>query len=357
MSDDARPAATPRPTLMAAETLEIPARAERQRAGHGRAYAAAGDALRELDPAFVATLGRGSSAHAARWLGALVELGAGVPAAPLSMATASVYARPLRLRGAACIGVSQSGRSEDFLAAMRAARAGGALCLAATNDPDAPALDDGVVGLPIAAGPERAVSATKSFTGSLIAAASTVAAWTGDDELERALDALAPVLARALELDWAAMAEPLGAASSVYTIGRGPSLGIAREAALKLKETCGIHAEPWSAAELLHGPLQLAAGSLAALVFASDDESRDGVRTAVDRLEAAGATVVVADPCERPGDELGGAVRLPVARSAHRWLDGVSQIASFYRAVEAMSRARGMDPDRPSLLAKVTRTR
>jgi len=344
-------------TWMSSETGEIPARAAGQLATAAADYRKGGQMLRALDPPFVATVGRGSSAHAAVWARGIVELATGVPVLPLAMSVPSVYGRTLKLGGGACIGVSQSGRSDDFLAVMSMARGAGATCFALTNDPDAPVLERDVFELPIAAGPEHAVSATKSFTGSLVAFAALVQAWTEDADLAAALDRLAADLERALSRDWTSMFDPLSSASSVYTIGRGPSLGIAAEAALKLKETCEIHAESYSAAEVLHGPIQLAVGDLTAIIFASDDESRASLQTAASRLAAADATVVVADPRGEMRLESDAGVELPVARTGHRWLDSISQITSFYRAVELLARDRGLDPDRPSQLAKVTRTR
>lgn len=341
---------------MAAEAREIPSRVALQRERCAATYAASGRSLQALDPAFVATLGRGSSAHAAQWAKFVVEFATGVPVLPFAPSVSSIYGRSLKMAGAACIGISQSGSSADFLSSMRMSRDAGADCFALTNHPEAPVLEAGIVELPIAAGPELAVSATKSFTGSLVAMASVVAAWTEDAELSAALDRLAPELGNALAQDWTPIFDALASATSVYTIGRGPSLGIAAEAALKLKETCEIHAEPWSAAEVLHGPLQLAAGNLVALVFASNDESRASVELAVARLASAGARVIVADPEGQMRGSTGTRGELPVASTGHRWLDSISQITSFYRAVEMLARDRGMDPDQPSQLAKVTET-
>ena len=340
---------------MAAEIAEIPDCVTRQR-GEGREVLdAAGVAMRRLAPRFLATVARGSSDHAATYLKTLVEMRARVPVASLTPSTASVYGVDLMLDGAAAIAISQSGASPDLLATMAMARRGGAETFAIVNAPDAPLARDGARVLPIAAGPERAVAATKSFVGSLTAAAGLVAAWTGDGELEDALDRLPDVLGCAVATDWDAALEAFTSIGSAFVLGRGPSLGLAGEAALKCKECCELHAEGYSAAEVLHGPLQLAAGPLVVLVFAADGPTRDSTGHAIARLVDAGARVLVADAGRDPGFD--GTTTLPTVRAGHPLLEPVAQAASFYRFVEALARTRGHDPDAPSLLAKVTRTR
>lgn len=359
-------------TLMRRETDEIPECVRAQERDGADAFAQAGEALRVRDPGLLVTVARGSSDHAAAYLKALVELRMGVPVASLSPSVASIYGTRLRLEGAASVAISQSGRSPDLIAALAMTRDGGAAAHAILNAPDAPLGRDARV-LPIAAGEECAVAATKSFTGALAAAARLVAAWSEDNALAVGLATLPDALAHALDADWDAAIAPLTDASSVYVIGRGPMLGVAMEAALKLKETCELHAEGYSAAEVLHGPLQLAAGDLTALVLATDDAARPSIDEAVRRLSETGTRVLVADtahgPSRVPADEtastggtpigagLPGVTHLPVAPTGHALLDPLSLATSFYGLAERLARARGLDPDAPSLLAKVTRTR
>lgn len=354
---------SPTTTLMRRETDEIPERVRAQ--GENGVFTQAGAALRALDPRLLLTIARGSSDHAATYLKSLVELRMGVPVASLSPSVASVYGAGLRLEGAASFAISQSGRSPDLVDALAMTRAGGATAYAILNVPGAPLARDASV-LPIAAGEERAVAATKSFAGSLAAIARLVAAWGEDAELGKALERLPEALKRALGTDWTEAAEALAGASSIYVIGRGPMLGVASEAALKLKETCELHAEGFSAAEVLHGPLQLAGGGLTALVFATDDAARPSVAQAVQRLSGAGARVLIADaggvePLGASPEPLGAGLanvsHLTVAATGHALLDPVSLVTSFYGLAERLARTRGLDPDAPSLLAKVTRTR
>ena len=144
--------------------------------------------------------------------------------------------------------------------------------------------------------------------------------------------------------------EGLEGATDLYVLGRGLGLGIAQEAALKLKETSQLHAEAFSTAELRHGPMALVRKGFRALMFAQSDETGRNVGEAASALVERGARVFLA------GAEAAGAVSLPTIRCAPL-LEPIVQIQSFYRAANALAVARGLDPDRPPHLAKVTETR
>jgi glucosamine--fructose-6-phosphate aminotransferase (isomerizing) len=156
-------------------------------------------------------------------------------------------------------------------------------------------------------------------------------------------------LADAWRCDWSPLVEHLASARSLYVIGRGPGFAVAQEAALKLKETCGIQAEAFSAAEVRHGPMALIGPRFPLLVFRQSDETADGIDELACDLVARGAPVFVLN-----GPDSGGTV-LP-APAAHPLIEPVLQIATFYRAANAISLARGLDPDRPPHLSKVTET-
>jgi glucosamine--fructose-6-phosphate aminotransferase (isomerizing) len=213
------------------------------------------------------------------------------------------------------------------------------------NDAGSPAATHADLCLPLLAGPEVSVAATKSFVVSLAAGAALVAEMAGDPVLRRAVHALPETLARAIAIDWLSLTEALRAASSIYVLGRGPSLPIAAETALKLKETCAIHAEAYSLAEVMHGPLEIVAAGFPALVYLPEDAARATSLEGVARLRAAGAI------CSCIG---GGG--LAYAATGAPLLDPISMIATAYVAIESLARARGRDPDRPHLLKKVTET-
>lgn len=354
----------PRKTLLRQETEEIPESVACQAATGGPDLARAGAALGDLDPALFVTAARGSSDHAATYFKYLVELLAGRPVASVGPSIASVYERPLALAGAACLSVSQSGKSPDLNAFQDMARASGALTLALVNTRPSPLAQGADLAIDIHAGPERAVAASKSYVCSLAAMAGIVGAWTQRPGLRGALAALPERLSLALACDWSPLVEAAAGARSLYVIGRGPAFAIAQEAALKFKETCQIHAESYSSAEVIHGPIQLAAGGLVALVFLSRDAARPGLLQTAERLAAAGARVFVADPlgvdAARSGTELPRIAlpftALPCIATPDPLLDPLSQITAFYRFIDTLAGVRGFDPDAPQLLNKVTET-
>ncbi len=306
--------------------------------------------LRRAPPKAVVTLGRGSSDHAATFARYLVETRLGVMTASAPPSISSVYEVAPELADTLCLVISQSGRSPDILAAAEAARAGGALVVALVNDANSPLAEIAEVTAPLRAGPELSVAATKSYIAALSAVVQLAAHWSGDAELLTALGGLPDLLDRAWTLDWSAAIAPLEGARSLYVLGRGLGYGVAEEAALKLKETCGLHAEAFSAAEVRHGPMALVGPDFPVLAFAQDDESRAGVDAAAAAAAAQGAPVLKAG-----GGAQAGVVLLPTL-DAHPVLEPIAYVMSFYRFVAALAVARGLDPDRPPHLSKITET-
>ena len=308
-----------------------------------------GDALRRLAPRAVVTCARGSSDHAATYAKYLIETRAGVITASAAPSVASVYGAHPDLRGCLFIAISQSGRSPDLLAAAKAAREAGAVVVGIVNDADSPLAQGADQCLPMLAGPEHCVAATKTYIASLSAIAHLASHWTEDAQLLAALEETPGLLERAWQLDWSAAMAVLRDASHLFVIGRGVGLAIAQEAALKCKETCGLHAESFSSAEVRHGPQALLQAGFPALVFAQDDASLAGIESLAADLVARGVGVVTA------GLEVPGAVVLP-ALGAHASIQPLLVIQSFYRLANMLALARGHDPDRPPHLAKVTHT-
>jgi glucosamine--fructose-6-phosphate aminotransferase (isomerizing) len=194
------------------------------------------------------------------------------------------------------------------------------------------------------------VAATKSFVASAVAALAVLAAWREDMALRDALDRLPATLRAAPAAEWAEALPEFTAASSLYVLGRGPGFAVAMEAALKFKETSSLHAEAFSAAEVQHGPMTLVRDGFPVLAFLQDDAALPGLRETVARLAAQGGRAFAA------GGEAPGAVTLPVPATGHPLTDSIAAITGFYRFVEALSRARGLDPDNPPHLRKVTET-
>lgn len=335
---------------MAREVAEIPEAAARFLAEAGPALAEAGAALRARDPHLLVTVARGSSDHAASYLKYAIELAAGVPVASVGPSIASIYRRPLRLAGAACLGISQSGRSPDIVEMMEAARSGGALGIAITNHAGSPMAAAADHCLALAAGEEKSVAATKTFVNSVLAGLALLAAWRQDDALARAVAALPDALAQAVALDWSPLAARLAEGRHAFVLGRGPAYAIAAEAALKLKETSGLHAEAYSAAEVLHGPAAIVGGGFPILALGVSDAALPQLLATAERLAAQGADVFVT------GGPAPGARLLPTVPDLHPLTAPLALIATYYACVEALARQRGFDPDTPPHLRKVTET-
>jgi glucosamine--fructose-6-phosphate aminotransferase (isomerizing) len=337
---------------MAAEIAETGAVVRRQLIANAAPTAELAAVLRARKPAFAVTIARGSSDHAALYFKHVVEMKAGLACASLGPSLASLYQAPLRLSGAVAVAISQSGRSPDIVAMQRAARDQGAVTIALVNDEDSPLAHDADALLPLHAGAERSVAATKSMIASLVAGAFLVAHWNQDSELLAALAGLPSILdLSSAAPPSAAAAETLAEAGSLFVVGRGATHAVAAEAALKLKETSAIHAEAFSSAEVLHGPAGIIGPGFPVLAFAPADAARDGFFAALDRLASFGAAPLIVD-CE-PHPRWQTLVALD---GGHPLLTPIVALHAFYRVAEATARGRGRDPDQPPHLRKVTET-
>ena len=334
---------------MHGEAAEAPAVVRAQLAANAARVAGLAGRLRASPPRAVVTCARGSSDHAASFARYLIETRLGVLTSSAAPSVSSVYEAPPNLEGAVMIAISQSGASPDLLSTVSDARNAGARIIALVNAESSPLAQLADDLLPLGAGAELSVAATKSYIASLAAIVQLVAAWSQDAALAAALAAAPQMLERAFALDWGAAVSRLTPAHNLYVIGRGVGLGVAQEAALKFKETCGLHAEAVSAAELRHGPMALVRAGFPLLVLAQDDESRAGVAQLAGEMAAQGADVLMA------GAPVAGATILPTL-AAHPVIEPLLLVQSFYRMANALSLARGRDPDRPPHLSKVTET-
>lgn len=335
---------------MAAEVQEIPQAVARLLSEGAEAISAAAADARARDPLFIATVARGSSDHACTYLKYAAELTLGLPVASIGPSVASIYGARLRMDRGLCLCVSQSGQSPDIVEMAGSARAGGALTVALTNHPQSPLAAACDRTLAIRAGAELSVAATKTFVTSAVAGLALIAEWSGDAALRAAIARLPDTLAEAAATDWAGPREALAGASTLFTLGRGPAFAISNEAALKFKETCRLHAESYSSAEVLHGPVAIVEPGFTVLAFAAADAAEAGVAAIADQLAGKGAAVFVTS------DRATSATALPAVRTGHPLTDPLALIVTFYAMVERLARARGIDPDAPRHLRKVTET-
>jgi glutamine---fructose-6-phosphate transaminase (isomerizing) len=327
-------------SMMAAEAREAPDAAARFLDRNASALAELGARLRRTSPPVVLTSARGSSDNAAGYFKYLCEITMGVPCASIGASVISVFGGRLKAADALCLTISQSGQSPDILALQDAAKTAGAISVAIVNVEDSPAARNADICLALHAGEERSVAATKSFIVSCVAGAAIVAHWSGDAHLLSAVARMPQTLADAARLSWDGFTGFAADAGSMFVLGRGPSFPIAQETALKLKETCAIHAEAYSVAEVMHGPWELMEAGFPVLVYSPADAARETTREAVEKMRRAGADVRVVED----------------AASGHPLLDPLVMIQTGYLEIERLATALGRDPDRPRLLKKVTET-
>ena len=308
-----------------------------------------GQWLQHNEPGFIITVARGSSDHAACYARYLLETHTGLFTASTGPSVFSVYETKMKFSGCLCLLISQSGASPDLLAAAEAARQGGAYVVALVNVADSPlaGLADEV--LELHAGAETSVAATKSFIASLTAMIHLLTAWQPNRELSVALAETPALLEQAWQCSWDAAIEPIAHSRDLYVLGRGLGLGIAYEAALKFKEVCGLHAEAFSSAEVLHGPVTIARSRLPVLVMAQTDRTLPGIRKLVADLSERDVTLITA------GLEHEKSINLP-SPAAHPVIEPILRVQSFYRMANALSVELGLDPDKPPFLHKVTAT-
>ena len=307
------------------------------------------DALRRDPPRLIATGARGSSDNAATFAKYLIETRLGVTTTSAAPSVQSIYAAEQDLADALFLAISQSGKSPDLVGQAHAAKRAGARVVAMVNVADSPLAHAADFVIPLRAGPELSVAATKSFLCSLSAIVQLVSEWKGDDSLRAALDAVPAAMEASWRLDWSALVDGLVDARNLFVVGRGVGLAAAQEVALKLKETCGLHAEAFSAAEVQHGPMALVGPGFPVFFFAQTDDTLESTLDIAAKFRARGARVWIAG--EREGDRA-----LPLAPGLDPACTPLVAVHRCYGAINALAVRRGRDPDAPPHLNKVTET-
>ncbi len=337
------------PTLMEREARESPDVAARLAAG-GAALARLGERLRGIAPRLVLAAGRGSSDAAALLAKYVIETRLHLPTVSVAPSVHSIYGAQLELERALVLAISQSGRSPDLVEFCRAATGHDVLRVALVNDTTSPLTRAVDVTLPLMAGAESSVAATKSCIAAMTLVLGLAGYWRNDAGMIAAFNRAGEVLDRALRMEWPGTTDFLDGDGPVYVVGRGPGLAIAAEAALKLKETSGLHAESISAAEIRHGPFALAGPDLRAIVFAQRDPAFDGLIMLAADLRQRGASVLLISPDPSlPG------VHVPA--DDEPVLELIAMLLRFYILANAAALRRGRSPDRPPMLSKITETR
>lgn len=308
------------------------------------------DIARRLDIAaapLAVLCGRGSSGHAGVFLRYLIETRLHLPVSASAPSVITAFRKPLSLRNALFIVISQSGRSPDLVAATESARTSGARTIAIVNTVPSPVAEAAEFVIPIEAGLEHSVAATKTVVGSMAAGAELVAELADDGALRSALDRLPERLGRATVLDWSDVSADLADASAVFVASRGLGLGSAREIALKLGEILRLPALGFSAAELQHGPRAAVSDKTPIMLMRLRDETAATVDSLAEDLRQSGVAVHL---CGGPHGTL------PWIGDDDPATDAITMLVPAYRMIERTARAFGFDPDRPPQLSKVTET-
>ncbi len=313
-------------------------------------------AIRSFAPEWVLIAARGSSDNAARYgqylLGAHNRLGVGLAVPSLF----TLYGAPPNMGRALVIGISQSGQSPDIVSVLSEAKSQGALTLALTNNPGSPLAAAVSHTIPLLAGEEKAVAATKTYTAELFALAMLSTALSGDSRHQSELVAAPELLRRAIaqNQDLALQAKDFAAAQKFVVLGRGFNYATAFEVALKIKETSYLIAEPYSVADLLHGPVAMIDRDFPVILVAPSGEALRDVPKLLDLLAERGAQVAAIS--DRDEVLARAQARIPLPGGVPEWLSPLVAVGPGQLWAGALAAAHGQNPDKPRGLSKVTLT-
>ena len=345
---------------MRSEAQEIPLITKKQLEIYAQLLPEIMTSIKNFSPKLIVTVGRGSSDHAASFAKYVFETQLHLVTASFAPSIETIYHSPLMLDKALVVAFSQSGQSSDLCEVMRAAKKSGALTVAFVNKTQSPLADIADIVIPLCAGDEISVAATKSFVATLTAILAFTAYWKQDHDLLSKLAQMPHHFTQTLSLNWQTAIQDIATRTSVLVLGRGFTFPMAAESALKLKETCKLHAEAFSSAEVLHGPFALMTGNFPLIVFVPSDEAVIGLSDLLDRLTKISTRTYLIAAEDRMNDlidDSGTRHFLPLPPSLHPLCDPLIAIQAFYLMAEQCAKLRHIDPDKPDHLSKVTNTR
>ncbi|MBU1629070.1 MAG: SIS domain-containing protein [Gammaproteobacteria bacterium] len=344
-------------TFMEQEAKSAPKLVEKQFVENQKQLTDLAHTLKQNPPPFVMTVGRGSSDHACTFAKYLFETQLGWPTVSATPSVTTLYHSSLQLKHALVIGISQSGQSPDICEVMQSAALAGAITVALVNEVNSPLAQQAQWVIPLRAGKEQAIAATKSFITSLSTLIQMVALITEDRAFKQHLSSLPSLLTQAWEMDWSAAIPLLAPIDHSFILGRGFGLPIAEEAALKLKETCAIQAEALSGAEVLHGPFALIQKNRPYWVFTQQDQTLESLLSLANKIKTLGGQVILTTAEKNNEAQAASTLLLPLPKSSHPIYDAVLNIQAFYKMAAHLALARGLNPDSPLHLHKITETR
>ena len=313
-------------------------------------------AVRDRDVDLVVVAARGTSDHAAIYAQYVLGARNGLPVALAAPSLASVYGATPRLHKALVLGISQSGQSPDIVAVLADARRQGALTVAVTNDPSSELATAAEFTVPIFAGPELGVAATKTYLASIMVIAMLSGALIGDAASRTELLALPTAVRAALDTEERVveLAASRAGDDRCVVLARGFQYATARELALKVKELAYVLADPYSAADFQHGPIALVTPGFPVVAVATRGPTMPGMLELLGRLRTGKARLlVISDVAEALA--LGDAIPLPAG--VPEWLAPLVAVVPGQLYAYHLAEARGLDPDQPRNLSKITLTR
>lgn len=344
-------------SLLLNEILEQPAALQRLIDAESSNIQKVAAVIRKRAPRFVLLAARGSSDNAARYGQYLFGAHNRLPVALATPSLFTLYQTPPRLADALVLAVSQSGQSPDICAVVEEGRRQGALTVAVTNDPASPLASLAEHGIDLQAGPEHSIAATKTYTTSLLALALLSTALSEDPEQQHALQDLPGVVHETLQ-----QAEAILSAAQAYrqveacvVLGRGYNYATAFEIALKLKELTYILAEPYSTADFKHGPVALVQDGFLVLAVVPDGKPANELTDFLGELKQRGSRLVVVSPGLKTLAL--GSTSIPLPKGIPEWLSPLVAVTPGQLFAFGLAQAKGLDPDEPRGLHKVTLTR
>ena len=328
-------------SLMQTEAKEAPIKIAQQLKLNSEQVNLVAEKIREFNPYSVMFVGRGSSDHAGTFAKYLIEIELGIATFSAAPSVATIYNRQINLSQTLVLIISQSGRSPDIVAQAKRAKASGAMCVAILNEQDSPLSDTVDFVIPLQVGPESSVAATKSYLATLSALLQLVASWKKDSQLLESLGSIPSLLDVAIKSEPKLILDDLNKEKNLVVLGRGLGYAIGKEVALKLKEVLGIHAECFSSAEFLHGPVTLVNRRFKVLNIIVKDESYLTHCKQIEDINSRGAVTV--DLFQQISD-------------VHPRIAPLMILQRFYLDIERIAIAKGINPDTPKGLKKVTET-
>lgn len=344
-------------TQMEIEAREAPQVIATELQENGSVIKAISRRLEKIHPAVAITIGRGSSDHACTFAKYLLETQLGIPTVSAAPSVLTMYGSKLETKNALVIGISQSGKSPDICDVMKTCKQSGAITLAIVNELDSPLAKTAEFVIPMLAGPETAVAATKSYIASLSSLIQLVATLANNKKLLTALEKLPENMLATLEHSWEPAIPYFESVNNTLVLGRGFSYPTAQEAALKFKETCSIQAEAFSGAEVLHGPFALIKAQHPYLLFTQNDNSLEGMLTLAQKIRDLGGKTLIAtaESDVQYFEDIATEILL-LPKSLHPICDPLMIIQAFYLMIAKLAVRKGFNPDKPDNLNKITET-